>query len=584
MSMPVEIGNPDGGVHRRPSADSRSGEGEGDYGAGSGSASNLTFSLSRSVEMSCALRSRSPWIVSASPMEDSLNRAQDRMSQARDRSNSYASRITISTQGDDASIFAGSRRGGDSASMRDRDAIRNLDDFDDANRGLPDEGRGLIADQDSSRSVFSRDGHGEPDGSLSTFAQTLFNSVNMLMGVGLLSLPYAMRLAGWFGMFVVIFCSVLTCYTAKILGRIQEYVPSKKLREGPGAYTIYGFHDMGELVFGEYGKIFISAIFILETFGYCCVYLIIEGENLSHQLGDVPYFSSWGKPEFMTFSALIFLPSCLLRNLSWLSYFSAIGVFSSLFLLFGVVATGMIDNVPPNPDYCASPSCTGSLYKPSPTDNIHIDHTLEMAGLVMVGFAGHAVFPTLRNDMVDKTQYSRMVEVTYCIACSAYILMAAVGYIMFGNSAQPEVTENLSTKNWVSRVIIWVVIVNPVTKFALDLAPIALALESYVAISFKVPQRGVFYTLLSCIVRILLVGLALIIVISAPSFATVLAVLGSLCSFTISLAFPCWCYVRLFWNQLGWPERILNIFGAILGSFFAVAGTIAALMGGPAHV
>jgi len=31
-------------------------------------------------------------------------------------------------------------------------------------------------------------------------------------------------------------------------------------------------------------------LFILETFGYCCVYLIIEGENLSHQLGYYPMF------------------------------------------------------------------------------------------------------------------------------------------------------------------------------------------------------------------------------------------------------------------------------------------------------
>jgi hypothetical protein len=74
-------------------------------------------------------------------------------------------------------------------------------------------------------------------------------------------------------------CCYTCCYAAKILGRIQaasehrsntvatpegrlssiqEYVPPKKLRDGPGAYTIYGFHDMGELVFGEYGKLLIS--------------------------------------------------------------------------------------------------------------------------------------------------------------------------------------------------------------------------------------------------------------------------------------------------------------------------------------
>jgi len=296
-------------------------------------------------------------------------------------------------------------------------------------------------------------------------------------------------LAGWFGLPVLLFFSMLTCYTAKLLGKILEHVPSKKLRDGAGAYTIYGFHDMGELVFGEYGKIFISVIFVLETFGYCCVYLIIEGENLEHQLRYHAWFEGWGKAEFMSMSALIFLPSCLLRNLSWLSYFSALGVFSSMCLLMGVLATGLLPDTPPAPglshsrplpeseeicndttlpysppahqmsvvacaigfrvvdcewllvdwllvdwlrvdwllvdcewllvrfdelspflngvcvcvylcicvpEFCARPACTGSLYEPSVTDRVHMGHTLEMLGLMMVGFAGHAVFPTLR--------------------------------------------------------------------------------------------------------------------------------------------------------------------------------------------
>ena len=125
----------------------------------------------------------------------------------------------------------------------------------------------------------------------------------------------------------------------------------------------------------------------------------------------------------------------------------------------------------------------------------------------MVGFSGHAVFPTLRNDMQDKSQYGKMVNVTYAISCSAYIVMACVGYLMFGNSAQSEITLNLSTKNVVSQVIIWIVIVNPVTKFALDLAPIALGIEGYLALSFGISQRGTFFVLLSCIVRTFLVSL-----------------------------------------------------------------------------
>ena len=44
---------------------------------------------------------------------------------------------------------------------------------------------------------------------------------------------------------------------------------------------------------------------------------------------------------------------------------------------------------------------------------------LQVLGLVMVGFSGHSIFPTLRNDMKDKTQYPKMVGVVY--VCSTAV-------------------------------------------------------------------------------------------------------------------------------------------------------------------
>ena len=52
------------------------------------------------------------------------------------------------------------------------------------------------------------------------------------------------------------------------------------------------------------------------------------------------------------------------------------------------------------------------------------------------------------NDMQDKSEYAEMVNVTYVISCSAYAVMACVGYLMFGNSAQSEVENTfLSIEN-----------------------------------------------------------------------------------------------------------------------------------------
>lgn len=99
---------------------------------------------------------------------------------------------------------------------------------------------------------------------LSGFWQSVFNSSNLLVGVGLLSLPYACRLAGWFTVFILFFFAWMTNYTAKLLGKIMEYQSSVKLRDGPGAYTIYGFADMGMVAFGNWGKYLMVLIFVVR--------------------------------------------------------------------------------------------------------------------------------------------------------------------------------------------------------------------------------------------------------------------------------------------------------------------------------
>jgi len=79
------------------------------------------------------------------------------------------------------------------------------------------------------------------------------------------------------------------------------------------------------------------------------------------------------------------------------------------------------------------------------------------------------------------------------------------------------------------------------------------------------------------------VGLALVIVLLLPSFATVLGIMGSACAFTISVAFPCWCYSVLFWDQLSWVERIFNKVLSIGGLICAILGTYAAVMQHAGH-
>lgn len=62
-------------------------------------------------------------------------------------------------------------------------------------------------------------------------------------------------------------------------------------------------------------------------------------------------------------------------------------------------------------------------------------------GLIMAGFAGHAVFPTIYRDMKAPAEYKKMVNYTYIVTAIVYMTVAASGYAMFGSATMQEVVK-----------------------------------------------------------------------------------------------------------------------------------------------
>lgn len=252
-------------------------------------------------------------------------------------------------------------------------------------------------------------------------------------------------------------------------------------------------------------------------------------------------------------STCIFLPPMWLPNLALLSNLSAFGVFASVFLALGVTGEGFL-GMTPDMSKC-KPPCTGSILHPSPTELYKLDDIPIVLGLVMVGFAGHAVFPTIKNDMAEKKHYNSMVDVTYIFVILSYVGIAAAGYLMFGNSADEQITLNLG-QSPISQCIIWVIITNPICKYPLDMAPIAFGLESFFAITFKLHYNSWLYTFVSISLRTMLVFLSLALVVAIPSFSLLVSLLGSVGSFTICVTFPCACFLKLFWGEISLPTKV----------------------------
>lgn len=76
--------------------------------------------------------------------------------------------------------------------------------------------------------------------------------VNVMAGVGLLSTPYTVKVAGWSSLLILVLFAFICCYTAILMKHCFE-----------SADGILTFPDMGEAAFGKWGRVFISVSWIL---------------------------------------------------------------------------------------------------------------------------------------------------------------------------------------------------------------------------------------------------------------------------------------------------------------------------------
>ena len=105
----------------------------------------------------------------------------------------------------------------------------------------------------------------------SRFCQTVFNSVNVLVGVGLLSLPSAMSHAGWIcGLTLLAFSAALTAHTARVLARCMNFDKS---------FSTYV--DIAHASYGGNGRALTIVLFSLNLVATCVALIVLFGDTMN---------------------------------------------------------------------------------------------------------------------------------------------------------------------------------------------------------------------------------------------------------------------------------------------------------------
>ncbi|KAK9935147.1 hypothetical protein M0R45_022259 [Rubus argutus] len=381
-----------------------------------------------------------------------------------------------------------------------------------------------------------------------TFSRTCFNGINTLSGVGILSIPFALSQGGWLSLVLLFSVAILCWYTGLLLQRCMDANPHIKT-----------YPDIGEVAFGRKGRVAISVFMYLELFLVAVEFLILEGDNLNQLFPNMSFnvagHTIGGKKCFVLATALVILPTTWLKSLGLLAYVSAGGVLASIVLVACVFWVGAVDSVGFHEE--------GNLlnWRGLPTT----------ISLYLFCYCGHAVFPTLCNSMKDRSQFPKVLLVCFITSTITYGSMAVLGYLMFGEYLKSQVTLNLPVQKISAKIAIYITIVNPLTKYAIVITPIATAIE-------ETSHFRNSHAIISILIRTVIVISTVCVALLVPFFGYVMAFVGAFLSVTVSILLPCLFYLKInnIARRLGF--ELMTIVGImVMGSFVGVVGTYTSL-------
>lgn len=388
----------------------------------------------------------------------------------------------------------------------------------------------------------------------STAPQTIFNSINVLIGVGLLALPVGILKAGWvLGLPILLCCGIATFWSATLISKSMDT-----------DHTIMTYADLGFASFGSIAKLIISLIFTLDLLGSGISLIVLFSDSLHALLGN----------EFWTITAFKILAFFILTPFTFiplpiLSIFSLFGIMATITITILVMICGFL-----------KPNSPGSLLQIMPTNMYpqSIPDLLIAIGILMAPFGGHAIFPNLKSDMRHPYKFNKTLKVTYSITLLTDFTMGLLGFLMFGHHCNNEITNNLlltpGYPKWCYPLISGLICLIPLAKTPLNARPIIGTFDTILKTESLSPTlRKISQFLIKVSVNLIFVLLAILF----PEFDKIIGILGASICFLICVILPLSFYLKLCGNKIGTVERYFVKTVILVAIFFGSVASYAVI-------
>ena len=172
-----------------------------------------------------------------------------------------------------------------------------------------------------------------------------------------------------------------------------------------------------------------------------------------------------------------------------------------------------------------------------------------------------------------------MLVICFVLCTFNYGSMAILGYLMYGDDVKSQVTLNLPEGKIGSKLAIYTTLINPFSKYALMVTPLATAVEERLLLAAGSGSgRGSSERSINVLVRTLLVVSTVVVALAVPFFGHLMALVGSLLSVMAAMLLPCIFYLKIFGvARCSRAEVALIATIIVLGSVVATTGTYASV-------
>ena len=375
------------------------------------------------------------------------------------------------------------------------------------------------------------DPHGGAPGT-ATNTQVAVNIFISFVGAGMLGMPDAFKRSGW------VLGSIVLSLASNVYAMLL-LVACRKHLEARGITDITGYGDVGRVVLGRRGEIFVNACLVISQVGFATAYIIFIAANL-YSIAQIPRL-------YVCFGCVPVLAILVqAKEMKTLSPFSLLADVANL---AGLASVLLFDFKFGSHD--------------DPIQMVEWSNIITVAAISIYSLEGIGLILSLESSAADREGFPNLLKVVIAGITVLMAVFGTAGYHGFGENTEAPITLNLEG-TWATFVKLSLCLALYLT-YPIMMFPVGSLIEEMVVRS----DDGKPHRLLRFLIVLGTAGVAYAI----PNFRKFLSLVGSSICTILGFILPCIFHLRVFGEDVKWWQWFLDYLLIIGGIMFGAIGT-----------